>query len=51
MSGEITLKGLVMPVGGIKEKCIGAYAAGINHIILSSKNKKDVLEITKEIKD
>jgi ATP-dependent Lon protease len=30
MSGEITLKGLVMPVGGIKEKCIGAYAAGIN---------------------
>lgn len=45
MSGEITLRGKVLPVGGIKEKILAAKRAGIRHIILSSENRKDVLEI------
>ncbi len=45
MTGEITLRGKVMPVGGIKEKILAAKRAGINHIILSNQNKKDIDEI------
>ena len=45
MTGEITLRGKVLPVGGIKEKILAAKRASINHIILSEENKKDVKEI------
>lgn len=45
MTGEITLRGRVLPVGGIKEKILAAKRAGIKEIILSEVNKKDVLEI------
>ncbi len=45
MSGEITLRGKVLPVGGIKEKILAAKRAGIKHIILCDDNRKDVLEI------
>lgn len=52
MTGEITLRGRVLAVGGIKEKILAAKRAGIKEIILSVDNKKDVLEIKKEyIKD
>jgi len=52
MTGEITLRGRVLAVGGIKEKILAARRAGIKEIILSIDNKKDVLEIKKEyIKD
>ncbi len=52
MTGEITLRGRVLAVGGIKEKILAAKRAGIKEIILSIDNKKDVLEIKKEyIKD
>jgi len=48
MTGEITLRGSVLPVGGIKEKILAAKRAGIQHIILCQENKKDVDEIKKE---
>lgn len=52
MTGEITLRGKVLPVGGIKEKILAAKRAGISDIIMCSKNKKDVDEIEKSyIKD
>ena len=45
MTGEITLRGNILPVGGIKEKILAAKRAGIQEIILSKKNKKDIQEI------
>lgn len=45
MTGEITLRGKVLPVGGIKEKILAAKRAGIKEIVLCSKNKKDIMEI------
>jgi len=48
LTGELTLRGKVLPVGGIKEKILAAKRSGINEIILSKKNKKDILEINKK---
>ena len=45
MTGELTLRGKVLPVGGIKEKILAAKRSGINEIISSKQNKKDILEI------
>ncbi|MBM3443994.1 MAG: endopeptidase La [Bacteroidetes bacterium] len=48
MTGEITLRGQVLPVGGIKEKVLAAKRAGLKEIILCAQNEKDVLEINSE---
>lgn len=48
MTGELTLTGKVLPVGGIREKILAAKRAGVNTIIMSSKNRKDVEEIKPE---
>ena len=51
MTGEITLRGTILPVGGIKEKCLAALRKGIKKVLLPSKNKKDLEEIPKELRD
>mgnify|MGYP003951734849 FL=1 len=48
MTGELTLRGKVLPVGGIKEKILAAKRSCINEIILSKQNKKDILEINEK---
>jgi ATP-dependent Lon protease len=50
MTGELTLRGAVMPVGGIKEKVIAAHRAGIERIIMSKRNQKDLREVPEEVK-
>lgn len=48
MTGEITLRGKVLPVGGIREKILAAKRAGITDIIMCKENKKDITEIKEE---
>lgn len=49
VTGEVTLRGRVLPVGGIKEKVSAAYRAGITHVALPKENEKDTKELPKEI--
>lgn len=51
MTGEITLRGHVLPIGGLREKAIAAFRAGIRTIIIPKKNEKDLEEINDEIKE
>lgn len=50
MTGEITLRGRVLPIGGLKEKALAALMAGIKTIIIPSRNKKDLEDIPKELR-
>lgn len=50
MTGEVTLRGRVLPVGGLKEKALGALRAGIQTIIIPEKNKHDLFEIPQHVK-
>lgn len=45
MTGEVSLRGLVLPVGGIKEKCLAAVRAGIHTVLLPARNRKDLEDI------
>lgn len=51
MTGEITLRGRVLGIGGLKEKVIGAHRAGIKKIFIPEENKKDLDEIPTDVKD
>ena len=50
MTGEITLTGRVLPIGGLKEKALGALRAGIRTVIIPEKNKKDLTDIPANVK-
>jgi len=51
MTGEISLTGRVLPIGGLKEKSLGAYREGYNKVIIPEKNRKDTEEVPEELKD
>jgi ATP-dependent Lon protease len=51
MTGEVTLQGRVLPVGGIREKCLAALSRGIKDVIIPMANQKDLSDIPKEFKD
>ena len=50
MTGEISLRGLVLPVGGIKEKVLAAHASGIKRVMLPARNRKDFEDIPEEVR-
>jgi len=51
MTGEITLRGNVLPVGGIKEKLLAAHRAGIREVLIPARNEPDLEEVPKEVRD
>jgi ATP-dependent Lon protease len=50
MTGEITLRGNVLPVGGVREKVLAAHRAGLKTIIIPEKNMKDLVDIPKKVR-
>ena len=51
MTGEVTLTGQVLPIGGLKEKLLAAHRAGIKEVLIPKENEKDLVDIPKKIID
>ena len=51
MTGELTLSGLVLPVGGVKEKILAAHRAGLRHVVLPKDNESDLIKLPKSVRD
>jgi ATP-dependent Lon protease len=51
MTGEVTLQGRVLPIGGLKQKVLAAHAAGLTTIILPERNEGDLAEVPRDVRD
>ncbi len=51
MTGELTLSGLVLPVGGIKEKLLAAHRSGMRHVIVPKDNEADLVKLPQTVRD
>ena len=51
MTGEVTITGQVLPIGGLKEKLLASHRAGIKHVLIPKENEKDLVDIPKKVKE
>jgi len=51
MTGEVTLQGRVLPIGGLKQKVLAAYAAGLTDVILPERNRADLDDVPEDVKE
>ena len=51
MTGEVTLTGQVLPIGGLKEKLLAAHRAGVKKVLIPKENEKDLVDIPKKVRE